>query len=132
MKGRIAEIFESIQGEGIYQGIRQIFLRLVGCIQRCNFCICENTNIILSNETEKKIENLEKDDELLAFDEIKKIPTNTIINKIFQGETQELYELELEDGNNIRITGEHLIFTQKGWIKIKDLQITDEVLTVER
>lgn len=132
MKGKIAEVFESIQGEGIYQGVRQIFVRFVGCIQRCNFCMCENTNVILSNGTEKRIEDLEKYDELFAFDEIKKILTNTIIDKIFQGETQDIYKLELEDGNNLKITGEHLILTQRGWIKIKDLQITDEVLTIER
>lgn len=132
MKGKITEIFKSIQGEGIYQGVRQIFVRFVGCIQRCNFCMCENTNVILSNGTGKRIEDLEKYDELFAFDEIKKILTNTIIDKIFQGETEEIYKLELEDGNNLKITGEHLILTQRGWIKIKDLQITDEVLTIER
>ncbi|MDD4908140.1 MAG: 7-carboxy-7-deazaguanine synthase QueE [Candidatus Omnitrophica bacterium] len=38
MKGRIAEIFESIQGEGIYAGERQIFIRFFGCNLNCGFC----------------------------------------------------------------------------------------------
>ena len=35
---RIAEVFESIQGEGIYLGARQIFVRLAGCNLECPYC----------------------------------------------------------------------------------------------
>lgn len=38
MKGKISEIFESIQGEGIYAGERQIFVRFFGCNLSCKFC----------------------------------------------------------------------------------------------
>jgi len=38
MKGRIADIFESIQGEGIYMGERQLFVRFFGCNLTCKFC----------------------------------------------------------------------------------------------
>lgn len=38
MKARIAEIFESIQGEGLYVGERQIFVRFFGCNLYCKFC----------------------------------------------------------------------------------------------
>ncbi len=39
MKGRIAEVFESIQGEGVYLGERQIFIRFYGCnLNQCKFC----------------------------------------------------------------------------------------------
>jgi len=38
MKGKIAEIFESIQGEGIYLGKKQIFVRFYGCNLACEFC----------------------------------------------------------------------------------------------
>jgi len=38
MKGRIFEVFESIQGEGLYLGERQLFVRFFGCNLSCKFC----------------------------------------------------------------------------------------------
>ncbi|SPF55411.1 7-carboxy-7-deazaguanine synthase [Candidatus Desulfosporosinus infrequens] len=39
----ITEIFSSIQGEGPYVGVRQIFLRLPKCNLRCPYCDTETT-----------------------------------------------------------------------------------------
>lgn len=38
MKAYIAEIMESIQGEGLTAGARQIFVRFCGCNLRCSYC----------------------------------------------------------------------------------------------
>ena len=39
MKAKIAEIFKSIQGEGLYSGQEQIFIRFFGCnVGQCQFC----------------------------------------------------------------------------------------------
>ena len=35
---KIAEIFDSVQGEGIYSGVRQVFIRFFGCNLNCAFC----------------------------------------------------------------------------------------------
>lgn len=38
MRARISEIFSSIQGEGLYLGERQFFVRFFGCNLECKFC----------------------------------------------------------------------------------------------
>ncbi len=38
VKGYVGEIFNSIQGEGILVGRRQIFIRFAGCSLRCFYC----------------------------------------------------------------------------------------------
>ncbi|MDW7776592.1 MAG: 7-carboxy-7-deazaguanine synthase QueE [Methanosarcinales archaeon] len=34
----LGEIFNSIQGEGIFTGMRQVFVRFLGCPLHCNYC----------------------------------------------------------------------------------------------
>jgi organic radical activating enzyme len=36
--GNVTELFTSLQGEGVYAGVRQIFIRLHGCNVACRFC----------------------------------------------------------------------------------------------
>ncbi len=38
MKARITEVFDSIQGEGLYLGEPQVFVRFFGCNLHCKFC----------------------------------------------------------------------------------------------
>lgn len=46
-KAKIVEIFTSIQGEGPYVGVKQLFIRFCGCNLNCNFC---DTNEVLDEE----------------------------------------------------------------------------------
>lgn len=53
MKARIAEIFDSIQGEGKYTGKEQIFIRFYGCnLNLCKFC---DTPLTSFEEYEPKV-----------------------------------------------------------------------------
>ncbi|MBL7081453.1 MAG: 7-carboxy-7-deazaguanine synthase QueE [Candidatus Omnitrophica bacterium] len=69
MKGKIAEIFHTVQGEGIYLGERQIFLRFFGCNLNCRFC---DTKLNSFNEYEpeevvKEIESFEDEFHSVVF-----------------------------------------------------------------
>ncbi|NQU94990.1 MAG: 7-carboxy-7-deazaguanine synthase QueE [Candidatus Omnitrophica bacterium] len=37
-EGKITEIFSSLQGEGLYVGVPQFFVRFHGCNMKCGFC----------------------------------------------------------------------------------------------
>ncbi|HMA76654.1 MAG TPA: 7-carboxy-7-deazaguanine synthase QueE [Candidatus Krumholzibacteriaceae bacterium] len=40
--GYISEIFRSIQGEGEYVGVMQVFMRMAGCSRHCAYCDTQN------------------------------------------------------------------------------------------
>ncbi len=61
MKGKVSEIFESVQGEGIYLGAQQVFVRLFGCNLKCGFC-------------DTKIDHFEEYEPTRILEEIKLFP----------------------------------------------------------
>lgn len=46
--GNLVEVFSGIQGEGLYVGRRQIFIRLCGCNLACDFCDTEGARRVPS------------------------------------------------------------------------------------
>jgi len=38
VSGNVVELFSSIQGEGVFAGRRQVFVRLAGCCYGCEYC----------------------------------------------------------------------------------------------
>lgn len=63
---KVSEIFQSIQGEGKYAGVRQVFVRFFGCHMHCSWC-----------DTPDSIGDTTKDFQIMSlkdvFSEIKKL-----------------------------------------------------------
>ena len=62
-EGYIDEIFTSIQGEGLYCGVRQVFVRFSGCNLRCAYCDTP------SSHSNPKVCNIELEPGTLRFAE---------------------------------------------------------------
>jgi len=69
MRGKITEVFESVQGEGIYFGQRQIFIRLSGCNLNCRFCDTKHNYFTEfdADELLGKIKSYKNNEEVLSF-----------------------------------------------------------------
>ncbi len=57
MKARISEIFYSVQGEGIFCGVRQLFIRFSGCNLNCWYCDTEYSERCIDHTGNRELEN---------------------------------------------------------------------------
>jgi len=91
MKVPIVEIFSSFQGEGLWIGRRQIFLRFAGCNLDCNYCdtpeskFSDNGTLMSVNEVIEKIEKLKTPDlHSISFTGGEPLLYSEFINEIIQ------------------------------------------------
>jgi hypothetical protein len=113
-------------------------------------CLSKFSNIIVANEKIKKAKDIKVGDKLLTTDNKGNITTTEVKKvlkrKINNGET--ICVIKIEDNRvkcggagvtegkisghkvHLVVTEDHLVFTQRGWVKAKELTLEDRVLKI--
>ena len=101
------------------------------CEGKCHFCLEENT-LIKTIDGEKKIKDIVIGDTVINSNtKNMDIITNQVSQLHKRNFEDELYEIELENGKKLNITGNHKVYTNKGWIKAEELQENDEIFYLD-
>lgn len=91
-------------------------------------CLTEDT-IIKCKNGDKKLGDIKKGMMIISFDNAtgKQTISKTIEKR--EMESDDIYKLELDNGKILKGSGDHKIFTKRGWIELQELEENDEVMT---
>lgn len=88
-------------------------------------CIAYDTDILMSDGTTKKIQNIKVGDRVQTFDN-GIFHGENVVNKFNNGE-KEVYKVLTNNGFSVEATKDHKFLTQRGWIELKDLTLEDSL-----
>jgi hypothetical protein len=101
--------------------------RLVGFGYDKILCVSPDTHISVEGG-EKEIKYLVIGEKVWSYQPEKDKWELKPIEKIHRSKPISIYELRFNNGRTLKITGNHPIYTKRGWIKAEDLEIGEEVL----
>jgi radical SAM superfamily enzyme YgiQ (UPF0313 family)/very-short-patch-repair endonuclease len=106
-----------------------------GCAFGCTFCLLPDTKIKMADTTEKEIKDVKLGDLLWTYDEHTLKKKVGKVTNVFTHDTSEYYKITYGTKRwggikTICITGNHPIYTQRGWVNAEDLTLDDKVLRV--
>lgn len=82
-------------------------------------CFPGGTPVLLADETEKPIEKIKIGDLVLCFDDNGDIYRSRV-KQLFEHEVREYFILDF-GFEQLKVTGEHRLFTDKGWVAVNDI-----------
>lgn len=93
-------------------------------------------SLVLTNSGYRKIIDIEIGDTIVNYNEItNEFKLDTVINKyenLSKSLNEKMYELNFDNGRNIRVTGNHKFLTEnRGWIRADELTENDEIVHLE-
>lgn len=94
-------------------------------------CVDENTNILMADGNTKKIKDIKVGDYVISFNKNGYSESKEVSN-VYDNGYNYIYEIETQYDYNIKATGEHKIYTQDGWKKVKELNIQDYVFVPKK
>lgn len=89
-------------------------------------CIAKGS-YVLTNNGPRRIEKILPSNQILSVDHNGRLVYKKI-KRIWSNGVKPVYKIRTENGFNIRLTENHQVFTQRGWIKTEDLLTEDFVV----
>ena len=101
------------------------------CNLSCEYCIVEKGKILRGDNKEVVVEKVKIGESLLGYDEEKREFGKTLVIRKGVRKVEKYYELGLENGKILEVTGEHPVMTRRGWVEVRNLRDDDEILVNE-
>jgi hypothetical protein len=98
-------------------------------------CLHPDSMISMSNGEKKKISDIKIGEFVKTINEKTLQIENKEVEKIHKNISlgEKIYEIELENGSILKITGNHKVFTkEKIWKRIDELNIDDDIIEIEK
>lgn len=93
----------------------------------CKYCLPPTSKVLMFNGIKKSIGRVKKGDRVVSYNiEKNRIEISEVTNTMRRKE-KNIFLIKTKS-KKIEVTGEHPIFTKRGWIEAKDIRKDDEVL----
>lgn len=77
----------------------------------------------------RELKDVEEGDVVYTYNELTNELEQTFVTSVMQRTADSYYEIDTDDGNTIKITGEHPVYVKdKGWTPVSDVAVGDEIL----
>jgi hypothetical protein len=90
-------------------------------------CFLAGTPVVMANGTTKNIEEIHCGDSIASYDPAARILVPKTVTQVFQHDPSEMGEYYLVINHRIRVTPDHMLYTQGSWRTFGNLQVGDRV-----
>ena len=90
-------------------------------------CLDKDTMVLMADGTEKKISDVKEGEKVYTYNRLTNEKEIHEVEYVYHGlsKGEKLYSLEMEDGTTLKITGNHKVLTQRGWVRVDELNCDD-------
>lgn len=94
-------------------------------------CFHPDSLVSMSDGSQKKISEISIGEKVLTRNEINNNIKYGEVDFVYENLSQnQMYQLETIDGRILKVTGNHKVFTKRGWIQVENLTLDDEIYEI--